>query len=307
MQAALDAVGGRRRRRGAMPRREVIGLSHHAGRAGQRHPHHAGSTRTPTATPRWRPGRLPGFTGLPGYSGMELVRLEPGASLVHVWVDGQRDAPDPNDFSCSTSACSAGGDHGRRRPPRQHLRRLDPRGRRRQSGVPGGVPCSRQRGLGQPGGGLLERPRGPAGRAGHRPPAGRRPRHLLHPHPGAGQRHRGRLRHGASSLFDGASFLASAPPSSPTFGHNMIVSAGNSYSFGIVTDPSYSLDRADVPAATPPGVTSRRCLAGGRSTAPSATTCCGAGTGPTSTSCSARAPTTCSVRSPTRTARSRTP
>ena len=42
--------------------------------------------------------RLPSFVGLPVYSGRELVQLQPGAKLVHVWVDGQRDFPDPNNF-----------------------------------------------------------------------------------------------------------------------------------------------------------------------------------------------------------------
>src|ERR1035437_8775989 len=40
--------------------------------------------------------RLPPSPPLPVYTSSELVRLDSGAKLVHLWVDGQRDGPDPN-------------------------------------------------------------------------------------------------------------------------------------------------------------------------------------------------------------------
>ncbi|MGO9029214.1 MAG: hypothetical protein ACLQOZ_11375 [Acidimicrobiales bacterium] len=42
--------------------------------------------------------RLASFTQQTDYAGAELVSLQPGARLVHVWVDGQRDGPDPHTF-----------------------------------------------------------------------------------------------------------------------------------------------------------------------------------------------------------------
>jgi hypothetical protein len=210
--------------------------------------------------------RLPGFHGLPGYPGMELVRLQPGAKLVHVWVDGQRDAPDPNNFlvfdvrmlggpGTTVADDRLGNTFG--------ASTLEDDGG--SAGVPGEAPCSdnvvsdnlveaySSSHVDQPGEPDTDHPQ--ADGLG-----------IYCTHTEVADNDIVDVSDTAIALFDGASGLTSTPPQLSDVSHNVIISAGNSYSFGIVTDPSYSLHQGPTPGGDPPGVVSRRFSAGGRST-----------------------------------------
>lgn len=210
--------------------------------------------------------RLPGFSGLPGYPGMELVRLQPGARLVHVWVDGQRDAPDPNNFLVFDVRMLGG--HGTtvtddRLGNTFGASTLEDDGA--SAGVPGGAPCSANvvsdnlveayssSHVDQPGEPDTDHPQ--ADGLG-----------IYCTHTQVRDNDIVDVSDTAIALFDGASGLTSTPPQLSDVSHNVIVSAGNSYSFGIVTDPSYSLHDGLYPGGDPPGVVSRRFSAGSRST-----------------------------------------
>jgi hypothetical protein len=202
--------------------------------------------------------RLPGFAGLPGYSGKELVRLEPGARLAHLWVDGQRDAPDPNTFlvfdvrmlggvGTTVADDRLGNTYGASTLE-------DDSG---DANVPGATTCSRN----VVSDNLVE-----AYSSAHTAPPGEPP--TDHPqadglgiyctHTSVEGNDIVDVSDTGIVLFDGASFLASAPPQLSVVAHNAIVSAGNSYSFGIATDPSYSLAFGFDPGGDPPGTVSRR-------------------------------------------------
>jgi hypothetical protein len=209
--------------------------------------------------------RLPGFGELAGYPGMELVRLDPGAKLVHVWVDGQRDAPNPNSFGVfdvrmlggagttvkddrlgnTFGASSLEDDSG-------------------DSNVAGATTCS---------GNVVSDNLVEAYSSAHVAPPGE----LATDHPQADglgiycthtQVHGNDIVDVSDTgivLFDGASKQSSVPPQLSDVSDNTIVSAGNSYSFGIVTDPSYSLHQGATPGGNPPGVVTREFSDGSRS------------------------------------------
>lgn len=201
--------------------------------------------------------KLPDYTELPGYSGMELVRLEPGAHLVHIWVDGQRDGPDPNNFlifdvrmlggvGTTVADDRIGNTYG------ASSLESDAAG----SNVPGAVACSRNVVADN----LVE-----AYSSSHVDLPGQSPDDhpqadglgIYCPHTQVTGNDIVDISDTAIVLFDGASFLPAAQPQLSEVSHNTIVSAGNSYSFGIATDPSYSLSDGSTPGGDAVGVVSR--------------------------------------------------
>jgi hypothetical protein len=201
--------------------------------------------------------KLPDYSELPGYSGMELVRLEPGAHLVHMWVDGQRGGPDPNNFlifdvrmlggvGTTVADDRIGNTYG------ASSLESDSAG----SNVPGAVACAHNVVADN----LVE-----AYSSVHVALPGQSP----DDHPQADglgiycpdTEVTGNdivdISDTAIVLFDGASFLPAAQPQLSDVSDNTIVSAGNSYSFGIATDPSYSLSDGTTPGGDAVGVVTR--------------------------------------------------
>ncbi|MGH9092663.1 MAG: hypothetical protein ACRDZR_15000, partial [Acidimicrobiales bacterium] len=266
LQASLDAASADGGGVVALPRREVTGLTTTLVVPGNVTLTTAGDPDPDRYAQMARLARLPGFSGLPGYPGMELVRLQPGARLVHVWVDGQRDAPDPNSFLVFDVRMLGG--HGTtvaddRLGNTYGASTLEDDGA--SAGVPGGAPCRANvvsdnlveayssAHVDQPGQPGTDHPQ--ADGLG-----------IYCTHTQVRGNDIVDVSDTAVALFDGASGLASTPPQLSDVSHNVIVSAGSSYSFGIVTDPSYSLHDGLYPGGDPPGVVSRRFSAGGRST-----------------------------------------
>jgi hypothetical protein len=199
--------------------------------------------------------RLLGFGPLPDYSGDELVRLQPGAKLEHVWVDGQRDAPSPNGFLVFDVRMLGGAgttvrDDRIGNPYGASDLEADSTG----SNVPGAVACSRN----VVSDNLVE-----AYGSTHVVPAGS-PEHpeadglgIYCQDTTVADNSIVDISDTAVALFDGASFLATTRPQHSKIVDNTVVSAGNSYSFGIATDPSYSLHDGFEPGGDQPGATSR--------------------------------------------------
>jgi hypothetical protein len=209
--------------------------------------------------------RLPHYTELPGYSGMELVRLDPGAKLLHVWVDGQRDAPDPNNFlvfdvrMLGGASTTVEDDRIGNTDGASSLESDDG-----DSNVPGATECSDNVIAGN----LVE-----AYSSSH--VASPTEPDTDHPQAdGIGVYCTDTSIHDNDIvdisdtgivLFDGASFRSTSPAQLSQVYGNTIVSAGNSYSFAIATDPSYSLQNSDGPGGNTPGVVTRYFSQGGRS------------------------------------------
>jgi hypothetical protein len=202
--------------------------------------------------------RLPSFTQLPGYPGDELVRLEPGAHLVHVWVDGQRDYPDPNHFGNFDVRVLGGAgttvaDNRLGNTFGASTLEADDN----YSNVPGAGACSNMNLSDN----LVE-----AYSTSHvdLPDAAG----TDHPqadgfgvyctHATVEGNDFVDISDTAVALFDGSSLMTSTPPQLSVVSGNTIVSAGNSYSFGIAVDPSYSLGNGPTPGGDPPGVVTRQ-------------------------------------------------
>ena len=199
--------------------------------------------------------RLDGFGPLPDYSGEELVRLQPGAKLEHVWVDGQRDAPDPSSF-LEFDVRMLGG----RGTTVKDDRIGSPYGASNveddstESNVPGATACTDNVVSDNLVDGYGSTHEVAAGSSDH-PEADAlgiycqdatvRDNDIVD------------VSDTAVALFDGASSLATTRPQRSRVMDNTVVSAGNSYSFGIVTDPSYSLHQGATPGGDPSGTTSR--------------------------------------------------
>lgn len=202
---------------------------------------------------------------LAGYTGGPLVVVGPGARLVHLWVDGQRDAPEPNNPSVY-NVRMMGGSGTTVRDDRlgnpYGASNLEADGA--TSGVGGAVACTAN----VISDNLIE---GYA--TAHTVPAGQ----PSSDHPeadGIGVYCHDARVHGNTLvdvsdagivLFDGAALRTSSPPQLSQVSGNVIISAGNSMYWGIVTDPGYSLAAAGAPGGDPAGVTSRRYTAGSRS------------------------------------------
>jgi|GEM_PF-889077 len=199
--------------------------------------------------------RVDGFGPTPGASGDELVELQPRAKLEHVWVDGQRHAPDPNTFTVFNIRILGGAG-----TTVQDDRIGSPYGASNleddstDSNVPGATACSANvisdnlvDGYGStheviPG--SLDHPESD-GFGVYCPDATVSHNDLVD------------ISDTAVALFDGSSFLATTQPQRSRVADNTVVSAGNSYSFGVATDPSYSLHQGTTPGGDPPGVTTR--------------------------------------------------
>ncbi len=265
LQATLDAKSAAGGGVVAMPRRQVTGLVTTLVVPGNVTLTTAGDPDPDRYAEMARLVRLPGFTGLPDYSGKELVRLEPGATLVHVWVDGQRDAPDPNTFlvfdvrmlgGAGTTVMDdrLGNTYGASTLE-------DDSG---DANVPGATACSRNVVSDNLVEGYSSTHVAPPGE----PDTDHTQADALGIYCTHTQVHGNDIVDVSDSgvvLFDGSSNLASAPPQLSDVTDNTIVSAGNSYSFGIATDPSYSLHQGLFPGGDPPGVTSRMFSDGTRS------------------------------------------
>lgn len=208
--------------------------------------------------------RLAGFTGLPGYPGRELVRLQPGARLLHVWVDGQRDAPAPSHFlQFDVRMLGGGGTTVRndRLGNTEGASTLEDDGG--HSNVPGATACT---------GNVVSHNLLEAYSSTHVDPPGAGP--TDHPqadglgiyctHTQVQGNQIVDISDSAVVLFDGSSLMGTAPPQLSDVWDNTVISAGNSYSFGIVTDPSYSLHAGPLPGGDAPGVVTRNFSSGSR-------------------------------------------
>jgi len=207
--------------------------------------------------------RLPSFTTLPGYTSSELVRLDPGAKLVHLWVDGQRDGPDPNSLGVfnirmlggvgtTVQSDRIGNSYGASnleddvQPPTAD----DP------TGCKGNVVSDN----------LVE---GYATAHG-----GTVPGEDANDHPEAdgfglycgSTEVRGNsivdVSDAAIVLFDGSPEPATVPAQLSQVADNTIISAGNSLYWGIVTDPFWSLHSGAIPGGDPAGIVTRSFAAG---------------------------------------------
>ncbi len=204
-----------------------------------------------------RLARLPGFANAPKNPDQELVHVDPGGRLEHVWVDGQRFIPDPSEFPVYSVRMGSGTDTAV-----ADDRVGDPEG---ASGIeadgetgeaPGHLPCRDNRIVDN----LVE---GYATYHGY-PPGG-----PPNDHPesdGIGVYCEDALVEGNQEvdisdsgivLFDGAPLATGVPPQISQVRDNTMVSAGISSYFGIVTDPGYDLAGGDQPGGDPAGVLTR--------------------------------------------------
>ncbi len=202
--------------------------------------------------------RAPGFAAQAGNHSPDLVHLDPGAKLEHLWVDGQRDGPDPNSTAVfnvrmlggvgtTVESDRIGNVFGASnleadvQPPTA----ADP------TGCSGNVVADN----------LVE---GYATAHG-----GTVPGETAADHPEAdgfgiyceSTDVRGNtlidISDAAIVLFDGTPTTASAPAQLSVVADNTIISAGNSLYWGIVTDPFWSLHVGPVPGGDPPGTITR--------------------------------------------------
>jgi hypothetical protein len=200
--------------------------------------------------------RLPSFTQLPGYAGAELVSLAPGAHLVHLWVDGQRYAPDPHvflDFDIrmlggvgTTVADDRIGD------PSGATDLEDDAGTP-TAGDPAG--CSHN---------VVSHNLVEGYATSHTPPAGDPDDHtqadglgILCGSTTVADNDIVDVSDAAIVLFNGGAFDTGVRPQLSTVVDNTIISAGNSMYFGIATDPFYSLAGPAAPGGDPAGTVSR--------------------------------------------------
>jgi hypothetical protein len=201
--------------------------------------------------------RLPTYTYPSGTIGLQLVTVLPGAHLVHVWVDGQRDQSSPDQFA-NFDVVMVGG---------TGTVVADDR-----IGNTDGAST-----LEDLGGSMTARPAPAcadnliAGNLIEAYSSAHVAFGTVYPydHPqadGIGDYCEGArivdndlvdISDTAIVLFDGAPLVPTAHPQTSVVEHNTIVSAGNSMSFAISTDPGYSLDFALVPGGDPPGKTTR--------------------------------------------------
>jgi hypothetical protein len=255
LQAALDARSAAGGGVFALPARSVTGLTTTLVVPGNVTLSTVGDPDPNRYAEMGRLVRLPGFGPLPDYSGEELVRLQPGAKLEHVWVDGQRDAPSPNDFLIF-DVRMLGGTGTTVRDDRigNSYGASDLEDDSTGSNVPGAIACARN----VVSDNLVE-----AYGSTHVVAAGS-PEHpeadglgIYCQDTTVADNDIVDVSDTAVALFDGASFLATTRPQHSKILDNTVVSAGNSYSFGIATDPSYALHQGAEPGGDQPAVTSR--------------------------------------------------
>ncbi len=255
LQAALDARSAAGGGGFALPARSVTGLTTTLVVPGNVTLTTVGDPDPDRYAEMGRLVRLPGFGPLPDYSGDELVRLQPGAKLEHVWVDGQRDTPSPNGFLVFDVRMLGGAgttvrDDRIGNPYGASDLEDDSTG----SNVPGATACT---------GNVVSDNLVEAYGSTHVVPTGS-PEHpeadglgIYCQDTTVAHNDIVDISDTAVALFDGASFLATTRPQHSRVVDNTVVSAGNSYSFGIATDPSYALHQGTAPGGDQPGATSR--------------------------------------------------
>ncbi len=256
LQAALDALSARGGGTFALPDRQVVGLVTTLTVPGNVTLTTAGGPTTHRYAEMARLVRLPAFAERPGYAGAELVSLAPGARLVHVWVDGQRYAPDNHvflDFDVRMLGGVGTTVQGDRIGNPSGATNLED-----DAGTPGpGDPrgCARNVVADN----LVE---GYA--TAHTPPGGAVGDHTQADGLGilcGDTRVLGNdivdVSDAAIVLFNGGAFDTGVPPQQSLVAGNTVVSAGNSLYFGIVTDPFYSLAAGGAPGGDPAGTTTR--------------------------------------------------
>jgi len=200
--------------------------------------------------------RLPSFTQRPGYAGAELVTLEPGARLTHLWVDGQRDGPDPHQFvdfdvrmlggvGTTVADDRIGNPSG--------ATDLEADAGTPAPGDPAG--CSRN---------VVDDNLVEGYATAHTPPVGEPDDHtqadglgILCGSTTVDGNDIVDVSDAAIVLFNGGAFDGQVPAQQSVVADNTIISAGNSLYFGIATDPFYSLATAAGPGGDPAGTVSR--------------------------------------------------
>jgi hypothetical protein len=202
--------------------------------------------------------RLPAFAARPGNASPDLVQLDPGAKLEHLWVDGQRDGPDPNSLAIFNVRMLGGigttvaDDRIGNAYGASNLEAdVQPSTPDDPTGCTGNVIA----------GNLVE---GYATAHG-----GTVPGETATDHPEAdgfgvycgSTDVRGNsiidVSDAAIVLFNGNPAAPLAPPQLSVVSDNTIISAGNSLYWGIVTDPFWSLHVGPVPGGDPPGTVTR--------------------------------------------------
>jgi hypothetical protein len=195
---------------------------------------------------------------LPSYSGASLILLLPGSKLEHIWVDGQRNATDPNGFpvfnirmlggpGTTVQDDRIGNTYGASNLEDDSA----------DSGVGGAAPCSNN---------VVSNNLVDGYSSAHVIPAGQPD--TDHPEAdgfGIYCQHT-QVEHNtfldisdaAIALFTGSAFMATLSPQLSQVIDNTIISAGNSAYWGIVLDPAYSLAMGPFPGGDPAGTTSRQ-------------------------------------------------
>jgi hypothetical protein len=258
LQFKLDAVSRSGGGVVSLPVREVVGLTTTLTIPGNVTLTTVGNPDPTRYADMARLVRAPFFAAQPGNSSPDLVHLDPGAKLEHLWVDGQRYAPDPNSLAVfnvrmlggvgtTVESDRIGNAYGASNlevdvePPTPR----DPRG------CSGNVVADN----------LVE---GYATAHG-----GTVPGETATDHPEAdgfgiycgSTDIRGNsiidVSDAAIVLFNGSPTDAPAPAQLSVVADNTIISAGNSLYWGIVTDPFWSLHVGPVPGGDPPGTITR--------------------------------------------------
>ena len=263
LQFKLDAVGLLGGGVVTLPAREVVGLT-----TTLTIPHNVTLTTVGDPGPHRyadmaRLVRTPTFAALPGNPSPDLVQLDPGAKLEHLWVDGQRDAPDPNSLAIfnvrmlggiGTTVASdrIGNAYGASNLEAD----VQPSTPDDPTGCLGNVIANN----------LVE---GYATAHG-----GTVPGETATDHPEAdgfgiycgSTDVRGNsiidVSDAAIVLFNGNPAAALTPPQLSAVSDNTIISAGNSLYWGIVTDPFWSLHAGPIPGGDPPGTVTRAFASG---------------------------------------------
>jgi hypothetical protein len=202
--------------------------------------------------------RAPFFAAQDGNHSPDLVHLDPGAKLEHLWVDGQRDGPDPNSLAVFNVRMLGGvgttveSDRIGNAFGASNLEvDVQPPSAADPNGCSGNVVADN----------LVE---GYATAHG-----GTVPGETVNDHPEAdgfgvycgSTDIRGNaiidVSDAAIVLFNGSPTDAPAPAQLSVVADNTIISAGNSLYWGIVTDPFWSLHVGRVPGGDPPGTITR--------------------------------------------------
>jgi hypothetical protein len=258
LQFKLDAVGRLGGGVVALPAREVVGLTTTLTIPANVTLTTAGNPDPSRYADMARLVRLPGFAALPGNPSPDLVQLDPGAKLEHLWVDGQRDAPDPNALAIfnvrmlggiGTTVASdrIGNAYGASNLEAdvQPSTPADP------TGCSGNVIAGNLvEGYATAHGGVV-----PGESATDHPEADGfgiycgstdiRDNSIID------------ISDAAIVLFNGSPAAPLAPPQLSVVSDNTIISAGNSLYWGIVTDPFWSLHVGPIPGGDPPGTVTR--------------------------------------------------